>query len=50
MSCKAVQVLFERSSYTTPEGGEVALRVRKIGEVRSTVNIMLITESGTAIG
>lgn len=46
----AVQIMFEESTYTTSEGGQVTINVRKIGEAGSSVNVTLSTESGTAIG
>ncbi len=46
----AIELGFEQESYSTSEGGDVTVRIRKTGEVNETVCVSVFSESGTALG
>jgi hypothetical protein len=48
--CTAIEFSFEEESYSTSEGGEVAVVVRKVGEVNDTLCVMVRSRDGTAVG
>ena len=48
--CAAVEFAFEQQSYSTSEGGDVAVMVRKFGEVNETLCVMVNSRDGTALG
>ncbi len=47
---KVLRFSLNQTSYRTPEGGQIVLRIQKMTAVNETVNILFFTESGSAIG